>query len=560
MRIALAQLNLHVGNFDHNIQLMLDALSRAKRAGADLVLFPELSVCGYPARDLLLSESFVNRCLHTVEQIAGHCNGIAAVVGGPARNTGKPGKKLYNSAFLLFDGKVQFVYNKGLLPTYDVFNEYRYFEPATSFQTFDFGGQRLALTVCEDIWNIGEHPMYPINPPDMLQSHKPTVMLNISASPFAWNHYTERMRILSATARKYRLPLFSANLVGGQTDLLFDGGSAVFNSRGEMIDSLPQFTEDLCVYDLQEVETATAQPIPSIPGGTGKCALIRDAIVMGIRDYFRKTGIKKAIVGLSGGVDSAVTVALAVEALGKENVWAVLLPGPHSSDHSVTDAVFLAERLGIRYDTISINDTVVSMEKSLQQHFKDTESGIAEENLQARARAVILMALSNKFGHMLLNTSNKSEAAVGYSTLYGDMCGGLSVLGDVYKSDVYGIARLINKEREVIPESTMTKPPSAELKPGQKDSDTLPEYEILDAVLYRFLDEQKDAETIIGEGFDRAMVVKTLKMISGSEYKRYQTPPILRISPKCLGVGREMPLDADYKTICEPVKTVSRTN
>ncbi|TVR41832.1 MAG: NAD+ synthase [Bacteroidia bacterium] len=549
MRIALAQLNLHVGNFDHNMRRMLDALSGAKRSGADLVLFPELSVCGYPARDLLLSESFINRCLQTIDHIAGHCNGIAAVVGGPARNTDKPGKSLYNSAFLLFGGKVQFVYNKGLLPTYDVFNEYRYFEPAASFQTFDFGGQRLALTVCEDIWNIGEQQMYPVNPPDILYGQNPSVILNISASPFAWNHNTERMKILSATARKYRLPLFSVNLVGGQTDLLFDGGSAVFNSRGEMTDSLPQFTEDLRVYDLHQVETAPAKPIPAIPGSKAKCRLIMNAIVMGIRDYFRKTGIKKAIVGLSGGIDSAVTLALAVEALGKENVWAVLLPGPYSSDHSVTDAQKLAETLQVRYDVISINDTIQSLEKSLHKHFQNTGSGIAEENIQARARAIILMALSNKFGHLLLNTSNKSEAAVGYSTLYGDMCGGLSVLGDVYKTDVYGIARLINEHSEVIPVNTLHKPPSAELKPNQKDSDSLPAYDILDPILFCFLDEQKDAATIISEGHDASIVKKTLSLICGSEYKRYQTPPILRVSPKCLGVGREMPLEADYRVV-----------
>ncbi len=549
MRIALAQINFHVGNLRYNVDRMLAAIKAAQGKGADLVVFPELSACGYPARDLLLSATFIERCMEAVDQVAEGCQGIAAIVGGPSPNKNTGGKSLYNTAFLLYDGHVQHMYHKGLLPTYDVFNEYRYFEPAKAFQTVSFGGERVALTVCEDIWNIDAQGIYPVNPPELLKKEGPTLMINISASPFAWDHGPERMQILAANARKYQLPLFSVNLVGGQTDLLFDGASAVFNQSGRLVDMLPLFAEDMRIYDLDLVSQSQGISLPAPPLKETKWRLVMDALVMGVRDYFRKTGLKKALVGLSGGVDSAVTLVIAVEALGKENVWAVLLPGPFSSEHSVNDAVTLAENLGVRHDTISINDTVQSLQSSLAPHFRDTQPGVAEENLQARARAVILMGLSNKFGHLLLNTSNKSEAAVGYGTLYGDMCGGLSVLGDVYKTDVYGLAHTINLREETIPLNTIEKPPSAELKPDQKDTDSLPEYELLDALLYRFLEKQMDARSIISEGYDETLVHKVIKMICNSEHKRHQSPPILRISPKCLGIGREMPLDADYGTL-----------
>ncbi len=549
MRIALAQINYHVGNLRYNVDRMLAAIKTAQEERADLVVFSELSVCGYPARDLLLSATFVDRCMEAVDQVASGCEGIAAVVGGPSPNKHAGGKGLYNTAFFLYDGRVQHMYHKGLLPTYDVFNEYRYFEPAKAFETIAFGGERVALTVCEDIWNLDAQGLYPVNPPDLLNKGKPTLMINISASPFAWDHVPERMHILAENARKYGLPLFSANLVGGQTDLLFDGASAVFNPAGRLVDRLPSFAEDLRVYELGIVSGSEGIPVPAMPEKEDKWRIIKGALVMGVRDYFRKTGLKKALVGLSGGIDSAVTMAVAVEALGKDNVWAVLLPGPFSSDHSVSDAVAMAENTGVRHDTISINDTVRSLENSLATHFRGTQPGIAEENLQARARAVILMGLSNKFGHLLLNTSNKSEAAVGYGTLYGDMCGGLAVLGDVYKTDVYGMARVINLRQETIPLSTITKAPSAELKPGQKDTDSLPEYALLDAVLYRFLEKHMDARSIISEGYDEALVRKVIRMVCYSEHKRRQSPPILRISPKCLGIGREMPLEADYGTL-----------
>ncbi len=549
MRIALAQVNLHVGNFPHNRRIILEAIGRARSAGADLVVFPELSVCGYPSRDLLFSDAYIAACLETTKQIASHCKGIAAIVGGPWPNNQGRGKKLYNTAFLLYDGKIQHHFQKGLLPTYDVFDEYRYFEPADVFRTVTYQGLRLAVTVCEDIWNPGKSGMYAIDPPALLAREKPDLMINISASPFAWDHLPGRLEILAENARMHQVPLFACNLVGGQTDLLFDGVSAVFDAQGKLVDTLAAFEEDLRVYDLEALDKSPAKPIPDKPEKEKKWQMIWDALDMGLRDYFRKTGIKKAILGLSGGIDSAVTLVIAVKALGADNVWAILLPGPHSTQHSIDDAVALAEHIGVKHDIISINDTVASLENSLEPYFTGTNSGIAEENLQARARSIILMGLSNKFGHMLLNTSNKSEAAVGYSTLYGDMSGGLSVLGDVYKTDVYGLAAIINKEKEVIPANSINKPPSAELKPGQKDTDSLPPYDVLDGILYRLLEENKDADTIVNDGYDADLVKKIIRLLSQSEYKRYQTPPILRVSPKCLGIGRQMPLEGDYQSI-----------
>ncbi|MFP4691228.1 MAG: NAD+ synthase [Bacteroidales bacterium] len=549
MRIALAQPNYHVGNFEYNTSLTLRAIHEAKQQGADLIVFPEMSVCGYPPRDLLFSDVFIDACLGQVKKIAEACKGIAAIVGSPSFNPGPNGKRLRNTAFLLENGGVQGTYHKGLMPTYDVFNEYRYFEPATTFHAIPFKGYRIGLTVCEDSWNLHNQGMYLMNPPDELIRDNPDLLINISASPFAWDHGPNRLRVLSENARLYKLPLFNVNLLGGQTDLIFEGGSAVFNPGGELIDVFPSFEEVLRVYELDEVLNGSGKQIPAVPEKESKYQLIMDALVMGVRDYFRKTGLKQAIVGLSGGIDSAVSLVVAEKALGRENVWAVLLPGPYSSDHSVDDAVSLAKNLGVRHDIISINETVTSLEKSLSPFFKGIEPGVAEENLQARARAVILMGLSNKFGHLLLNTSNKSEAAVGYGTLYGDMCGGLSVLGDVYKTDVYGIAGLINSKQEIIPENTISKPPSAELRPDQKDSDSLPDYEVLDAILFKFIEGGMDAASIVQSGHDCATVRKVLRLVTGSEHKRRQSPPILRVTAKCLGAGREMPLDASYGTI-----------
>jgi NAD+ synthase (glutamine-hydrolysing) len=546
MKIALAQLNYIIGHFEHNTGLMIDALAHAKSRGVDLVVFSELSVCGYPPRDLLEMDLFIDYCQEAVQQVAAHCQGVAAIVGAPSRNPESFGKRLLNSAFLINNGTVEGVYHKGLLPTYDVFDEYRYFEPATTFKTIPFRGKKIALTICEDLWNIEAPQLYRISPMDELMKDKPDLMINISASPFAWSHLADRHFTFSENARKYRLPLFVSNQMGGHTELLFDGRSAAYNPQGGMVGCIDSFAGGINVFDLDAV---TKSNLPATVLSLSESEIndiIFRALVFGIKEYFGKLGLKKAILGLSGGLDSALTLVLAAEALGPENCRAVLLPGPYSSEHSVADAEHLARNLGVLYHTISINKTVDALQQSLAPHFKGTQPGIAEENLQARARAVILMGLANKFGCVLLNTSNKSEAAVGYGTLYGDMCGGLAVIGDIYKTEAYSLARYINREREVIPANTINKPPSAELKPDQRDTDSLPPYEILDDILQKYIEKRMSATQIAASGHDPELVKKVLRMVNNNEYKRHQTPPILRVSKKAFGSGRKMPLVARF--------------
>jgi NAD+ synthase (glutamine-hydrolysing) len=546
MKIALAQLNFIVGHFEHNTCLMIDALADARSRGVDLVVFTELSVCGYPPRDLLEMDHFIDSCEHAVQRIASYCKGIAAIVGAPSRNPHPFGKRLFNSAFLLNEGLAEAVYHKGLLPTYDVFDEYRYFEPATSFKTISFKGKRIALTICEDLWNLDVHALYRLNPMDELMRENPDLMINISASPFAWSHLSDRHYTFTENARKYKLPLFVANQMGGHTELLFDGKSAAYNALGGLVDGIDSFTEGIKVFELEQVENSKVPATEITLSESEKNEVIQQALVFGIKEYFGKLGLTKAILGLSGGLDSALTLVLAARALGPENCRAVLLPGPYSSDHSISDAVKLAQNLGVQYDIISINETVKSLEQSLEPYFEGTQPGIAEENLQARARAVILMGLANKFGYVLLNTSNKSEAAVGYGTLYGDMCGGLAVIGDIYKTEAYSLSRYINSEKEIIPLNTINKPPSAELKPDQRDTDSLPPYEILDDILAKYIERKMSAEEIIASGHTGEMVRKVLRMVNGNEYKRHQSPPILRVSKKAFGSGRKMPLVAKY--------------
>ena len=546
MKIALAQLNFIVGHFQHNEALMIDALGKARQQGADLVVFTELAVCGYPPRDLLEMDDFIDQCETTVRNIASHCRGIAAIVGSPSRNPQAFGKRLLNSAFLLEEGEITATCHKGLLPTYDVFDEYRYFEPASSFKSIVFKGRKIALTICEDLWNLDVHALYSMTPMDVLIREEPELMINISASPFAWSHLADRHYTFSENARKYKLPLFVANQMGGHAELIFDGQSGVYNPHGGLVGRIESFKEEVRVFDLEEVILSETPPVQLTPNEAEKNEVIHQALVFGIREYFGKLGLKKAILGLSGGLDSALTQVLAAEALGPENCRAVLLPGPYSSDHSITDAVQLAENLGVPYDTISINETFEALQQSLEPHFKDTTPGVAEENLQARVRAVILMGLANKFGYVLLNTSNKSEAAVGYGTLYGDMCGGLSVLGDIYKTEAYSLSRHINRHREIIPQNILNKPPSAELKPGQRDTDSLPPYEILDDILFKYIERKMSADEIRASGHPADLVKKVLKMVNANEYKRHQSPPILRVSKKAFGSGRKMPLVARY--------------
>lgn len=543
MRIAIAQLNFHIGDFEGNLAKMLAAVKDAKAQYADLLCFTELSVCGYPPRDFLEFDDFIRKCEASVEKLAQAAQGIAIIVGSPTRNPVVDGKDLYNSAYFLEDGKIKQVQHKALLPTYDIFDEYRYFEPATEFNIVEFKGKRIALTICEDIWNLGnENPLYTMVPMDKLMPQKPDFMVNISASPYAYDHAEERLHVIRANVERYKLPMFYANQVGAYTEIIFDGGSLVLSPNGKVFDEFPYFEDCVRVYELDEVakgDREIAQP-------REKYKLIHDSLLMGIRDYFYKSGLKTAILGLSGGIDSAVTAVLAVRALGEDNVRVVLMPSQFSSDHSVNDARELAKNLGVQYDIIPIQDIYESFETTLKPHFWGYEFNIAEENIQARIRGMLVMAFSNKFGDILLNTSNKSEMAVGYGTLYGDMCGGLSVLGDVYKTEVYELAHYINKDGIIIPENIISKPPSAELRPNQKDSDSLPEYDILDKILYQYIELHQDPDDIVAMGFDEALVRRVLRLVNINEFKRHQVAPVLRISRKAFGVGRRMPIVGKY--------------
>ncbi len=566
MKIELAQLNYRVGDFENNVSRIVETIEKAKSHHTDLIVFAELSVCGYPPRDYLEFSDFIRRCDLAVAEIAGKCNGIAAIVGAPSINPAPKGKPLYNTACFLANGQVLALSHKSLLPNYDVFDEYRYFEPnRLPHSVVEYNGCRFAVTICEDLWNISDDPLYVRNPMDELAKLHPDVIINIAASPFNYNQPEIRRNILTRNAVTYGLPVIYVNQVGGHTELIFDGGSMVVNHRGQVLRSLKVFEEDIQAYELPMAESKVQHGEPYVTVESSKTTssgsvlqrfngaisrettnLVYSALILGIRDYFRKMGFSRAILGLSGGIDSAVTLALASVALGNENVRAVLLPSQFSSDHSISDAVLLAENLGIEFDIIPISEAFHSIEKTLQTQFAGLPFNLAEENIQARLRAVILMAMSNKFGYILLNTSNKSEAAVGYGTLYGDMCGGLSVLGDLYKTQVYELANFINKEQEIIPINTILKPPSAELRPDQKDSDSLPDYDILDRILFCYIEQYQGPGELTGMGFDEKMVNKVLKLVNTNEYKRFQTPPILRVSPKAFGMGRRMPIVGKY--------------
>lgn len=543
MRIALAQLDYHIGNFEGNLAKMLSAVASAKSQGADLICFGELAVCGYPPRDFLEFDDFIRQSQASVDALKAVSHGIGIVVGAPTRNPVLAGKDLYNSAYFLFDGEVIGVQHKALLPTYDIFDEYRYFEPATEFKTIPFKGKKIALSVCEDIWNVGnENPLYVICPLDEMMHEKPDFILNLSASPFDFAHAAQRIEVVRANVERYGIPMFYTNHTGAQTDIIFDGGSIVMSPDGKVFDEMPYFEESLKVYELEEVlrgGRASEQP-------KNKVALIHDALVLGIRDYFRKLGFQKAILGLSGGIDSAVTAVLAAKALGPENVRVLLMPSQFSSGHSVDDARQLAEKLGIAYDIIAIKPMYEAFETALGAQFEGLPFNVTEENIQARVRGTLLMAMSNKFGNILLNTTNKSEMSVGYGTLYGDMCGGISVLGDVYKTEVYELARFLNKDGEIIPQNSIVKPPSAELRPGQKDSDSLPPYDVLDPLLYQYIECHQGPRELIAMGFDETLVRRVLRMVNINEFKREQAAPVLRVSSKGFGMGRRMPIVGKY--------------
>lgn len=543
MQIRLSQLNYHIGNFEANVRKIKNEIERGKREGIDLIVFAELCVCGYPPRDFLEFEDFIKRCEQSVREIASVCVGISAIVGAPIRNADVSGKRLYNAAFVLENGTIKQVVRKALLPNYDIFDEYRYFEPARTFEVVELAGVRIALTICEDLWNI-EDPLYIVHPMDELMKQHPRLMINIAASPFDFSHREDRIRILQKNALKYGLPMLYTNHVGAQTELIFDGGSMVVSADGGIFHELNYFEEDSFTVEFNgDFE---------VMGGHGnvdnrpKIERIHDALVLGISDYFGKLGFKKAVLGLSGGIDSAIVLYLAQKALGPENVRTLLMPSEFSSQHSVDDSVLLSKNLGTEYEIISIENLFENFRTDLKPLFGDLPFNLAEENLQARIRGVLLMAVSNKFGNILLNTSNKSECAVGYSTIYGDMNGGLSVIADLYKTEVYELANWINRNGEVIPKSIIRKAPSAELRPDQKDSDSLPDYEILDRILIEYIENRKGPVEIISLGFDETLVNRILRMVNLNEYKRYQTPPILRVSKKAFGMGRRVPIVGKY--------------
>ncbi len=549
MKIAIAQLNYHVGNFEFNTNKIIENIESAKVQKADLIIFAELAICGYPPRDFLEFDEFIDRCQTSLHEIAKNCIGITAIVGAPIKNPKIEGKDVLNIAAILENGKVKSLTQKALLPTYDVFDEYRYFEPATSFTCVTIAGVKIALTICEDLWNVDDNPLYTINPMDDLMKQSPELMINIAASPFNYAHRESRIETLAKNAKRYQLPLIYVNHVGAQTELIFDGGSLVFDKSGEILEELNYFSEELRFISLkQENNLVEIESNPLKETKTKRSAVhrIHDALVMGIKDYFQKSGFSKATLGLSGGIDSAVVLALATEALGKENVLPVLMPSPFSSSHSVDDSVQMVKNLGVKHEIIPISQAYDAILQTLEPQFKNQPFNLTEENIQARIRGILLMAMSNKFGYILLNTSNKSENAVGFGTLYGDMCGGLSVIGDVYKTQVYELARYINRETEIIPQNILDKAPSAELRPDQKDSDSLPEYDILDQILYHYIEERKSGKEIISLGHEADLVHRVLRLVNTSEYKRHQTPPILRVSSKAFGMGRRMPIVGKY--------------
>ncbi len=558
MKIFLAQQNYQIGDFEKNTEKIIDAIKEAKGQSGDLIIFSELSVCGYPPRDFLYFKDFVNRCLEAIDKIKQYADGIAVLIGAPSVNEALTGKDLYNSAYFLMDKKVQSVVHKTCLPTYDIFDEDRYFEPASNWQTIEFMGKKLAVTICEDIWNINDNPLYTVTPMDELAKQQPDIMINLSASPFDYTHNADRQYIVKANVEKYGIPMFYCNGIGSQTEVTFDGTSLVFDKEANLVGKLKSFEEDLQGFELGQDDIINAKIISSkneLP--REECnpdtlqeqlniAEVYSALLLGIKDYFNKLGFKKAILGSSGGIDSAVTLALATTALGAENVTAVLMPSPYSSAHSVDDAVQLSKNLDNPYHILHIKNIYESFLDTLSPIYNDLPFSVAEENIQSRTRGNLLMGIANKFNYILLNTSNKSELATGYGTLYGDMAGGIGVLGDCYKLQVYALAQYINREKEIIPNHIITKPPSAELRPNQKDSDSLPDYEILDKILYQYIEKSKGPDEIKAQGFDTVLVDRILKMVNINEYKRNQFCPIIRISSKAFGVGRRMPIVAKY--------------
>jgi len=542
VKIALGQINPTVGDFSGNAAKIIDFSRRAQAQGAGLILFPELSACGYPPRDLVERPSFVARNKESVDRIAAETRGIAVICGLVTPAHMETGKSVMNSAALLMDGKVAFIQSKMLLPTYDVFDEMRNFAPARSQDLFPFCGKRMALTICEDVWNDKQfwpRRLYTVDPIESLVQAGGNFVLNISASPFWIGKRELRRDMLASIARQHKAPVVMVNQIGGNDSLVFDGSSLVLNREGEVIAQGRSFEEDLIFFD---PDALTGEMHEQIAGDE---ASAYSALVLGTHDYMQKCGFQKAIVGLSGGIDSALTAVIAADAVGPENVIGVGMPGPYSSQGSIDDARALANNLGIRFELLSIIPAYEAYRQTLQPVFAGRKEDVTEENIQSRARGALLMALSNKFGAIVLSTGNKSELGVGYCTLYGDMVGGLAVISDVPKTLVYRLSEYVNSRRAVIPKATLEKPPSAELRPDQKDTDSLPPYEILDAVLEDYVEDGHSADQIARDrGFEIETVRRVVRMVDRSEYKRQQAAPGIKISPKAFGYGRRFPIAA----------------
>jgi len=546
VKIALGQINPTIGDFSGNSRKIIDFARRAHATGAQLVMFPELAVCGYPPRDLLEKPAFVARSQQVVKEIAEAVPEITVICGFVSPAAVETGKSVMNSAAVLRDGKMQFVQHKRLLPTYDVFDELRYFDPASSQKVLQLDGQQIALTICEDAWNdkhFWHRRLYSIDPVDDLLHAGSNLVLNISASPYHLGKRELRRKMLETIARDNKVPVVLVNQVGGNDSLVFDGSSMAFGPDGNIVAQAKSFEEDLVFFDSEtlkgDVHPQTEEGMPTVYA----------ALVLGTRDYVRKCGFSKVIIALSGGIDSALTAAIAVDALGKENVTGVAMPSQYSSEHSIADARELAANLAIRFEIVPISPIFDSYRKALSGVFSGLPDDVAEENIQSRIRGNIVMAMSNKFGHLVLTTGNKSEVAVGYCTLYGDMVGGLGVISDVPKTMVYQLSHYVNSRRRVIPQSTIEKPPSAELRPGQKDSDTLPPYEILDNILEDYVEDYHSAEQIAEQrSYDVKVVRDVIRMIERSEYKRQQAAPGLKITPKAFGLGRRFPIAQKSET------------
>ena len=541
MKITLAQINFIVGDIEGNKEKIIAAAQQAK--GSSLVVFSELSLCGYPPLNMLAYNDFIDRCEKAIDEIAERCQETPLLIGAPVRNTTGKGKPLFNAAIFLHQGKRQ-IFKKKNVSYYenDIIRRHggdvsTYFEPADENNILQLGCMKVAVTIGEDLYNIGDDEFLMTNRIDDFEE-KPEIIVNLAADRFDYQRAAKRREILRMTALKHEIPLIYVNQVGGNANLIYDGGSMVFGYNGYVVKSLPFFQEEVSTFDCELFISMKREDNQVIPE---KMELIHDALVLGIRDFFHKQGFKKAILGLSGGLDSALVVALAAKALGAENVLGIMMPSQFSSDHSVSDAIASAENLGCPYHIVPIKQAFDTFDEMLKPIFKDMPFDVTEENIQARSRGLIVMAISNKFGNILLNTSNKSEAAVGYGTLYGDLCGSLSVIGDIYKTEAFELCRYINRDKEIIPWHTINKPPSAELRPGQQDTDSLPDYPVLDALLYQHIECNKSASELIAQGYDEALVNKVVRMVYRNDFKRFQLAPVLAVSPKPFAM-REMPI------------------